>query len=447
MRRIHKIAYSAGSLGTALSMQCFNTFILRFYVDELKLLPSLYGIGMTIYAIWNAINDPLAGQISDRTRTRWGRRIPYVAFLTIPLSLCFIAVWTPPFRVELGQMALLFAYFLIAIHLFDTLWTFVVLNWTALFPEMYPDESERAEVSGWRQLFSIIGLIVGIALPPFLFERIGWAWMAVIFAFITALSFFLSLLGSKERKEFSLEEALRLGEALRATFASRSFRLFLVANLFIQFVFMMLTASITLYAKYVLEVGGMEQSILLGIAFLVAMPALYIWTKVTQTYGARNALLASLVAFAAGIFPFLFAGSFTAALLTMAAGGVGLAGLIMLVDVLLAAVIDEDEIVTGKRREGMFFGINGFIIRFSIAMQAIVTSIVLIITKYDAHLAVGEQPASALLGLRLLVSVIPIIGLAIAFLATRAYPLYGERLEQVKAEVEKLHREKGVANP
>jgi GPH family glycoside/pentoside/hexuronide:cation symporter len=62
-------------------------------------------------------------------------------------------------------------------------------------------------------------------------------------------------------------------------------------------------------------------------------------------------------------------------------------------------------------------------------------------------LAVGEQPASALLGLRLLVSVIPIIGLAIAFLATRAYPLYGERLEQVKAEVEKLHREKGVANP
>jgi len=85
------IADSVGSLGTTLSMQCFNTFVPIFYIDRLKLSPVLFGLAMTIYAIWNAINDPLAGQISDRTRTRWGRRIPYVALL-----LALWATWKYP---------------------------------------------------------------------------------------------------------------------------------------------------------------------------------------------------------------------------------------------------------------------------------------------------------------------------------------------------------------
>jgi Na+/melibiose symporter-like transporter len=85
MKKWHMVAYSVGSLGTTLSMQCFNTLVPIFYIDRLKLSPALFGISMTIYAIWNALNDPLAGQISDRTRTRWGRRTLYVGLL--------IALW------------------------------------------------------------------------------------------------------------------------------------------------------------------------------------------------------------------------------------------------------------------------------------------------------------------------------------------------------------------
>ena len=83
MKKRHMIAYSVGSLGAALAMQCFNTFAPIFYIDTLKLPPALFGIAMAVYAIWNAINDPLAGQISDRTRTRWGRLIPYIMFLAV----------------------------------------------------------------------------------------------------------------------------------------------------------------------------------------------------------------------------------------------------------------------------------------------------------------------------------------------------------------------------
>jgi len=442
MRKRRMIAYSVGSLGTALSMQCFNTFAPIFYIDTLKLAPALFGIAMTVYAIWNAINDPLAGQISDRTRTRWGRRIPYIMFLTVPLVLCFILVWVPPFRVDVGQMTLLFAFFLLVILLFDTLWTFVVLNWTALFPEMYPDLKQRAEVSGWRQVFSVIGLLLGVAAPPLLYSSIGWGWTAVIFGIITGSSLLISLTGSREKKEFSQEPALSLKQALAATFKNRTFLLFLVINLFIQLVFEMLTASIPFYAKYVLRVGDVETSALLGTAFVVAVPMLYVWTKATQKYGARTTLLLGLVVFAVGLLPFLVASNFVSGLLSMAAAGAGLAAMMMLTDLLIADVVDEDELTTGRRREGMYFGMNGFVIRLGIALKAILLSTTLQLSGYNAYLS--EQPATALFGMRLLVTLVPIMALAVSFVVAWVYPLHGARLAEVRERVAKLHAEKGV---
>jgi len=445
MSRSRKIAYSAGSLGTALSYQAFSTYIQYFYIDILGLAPALFGLAWTVYGIWNAINDPLAGHLSDRTRTRWGRRIPYIAGLTLPLALCFVFLWIPPFRVttpvaQQTPAEPLFIYFLLAVLVFDTLWTFVVLNWTALFPEMYPDEKERAEVSGWRQLFSILGLIVGIALPPMIYGALGWGPMAVIFAVITAASLLVSVLGSREEKAFSQEEPLGLLDALKATFGNRSFRYFLLTNLFIQFTFLMLTSTVPFYAEYVLCIGEMETSLLLGAAFVVAVPCLYLWTRVAQRYGARQALLLACGVFIIALIPFLFANNFITGVAATSFLGVGLAGLLMLTDLLVADVVDEDELITGRRREGMFFGINGFIIRFAYSMQGIIAGIVLSISGYSKDLTV--QPPSAVSGIRFLIAVVPILALLIALYGAWRYPLHGQRLAEVKAAVERLHARK-----
>jgi len=443
MKRRHIIAYSAGSLGTALSMQCFNTVVPYFYMDVLKLAPALFGVAMTIYAIWNALNDPLAGQISDRTRTRWGRRIPYILFLTVPMALLFIAVWLPPFRGDQpGQMTPLFIYFLVVICLFDGLWTFVVLNWTALFPEMFPEHRDRSEVSGWRQVFSIIGLIVGVALPFVVARQFGYAAMGISFAVITAATLLISLLGSKENLQFSQEEALSLVDALKATFRNRSFLLFLVLNLFINFVFEMLTGGLPFYAKYVLHVGETETSILLGLALIAALPMLALWTWVSIRKGARTALLYAQGAFAVGLVPLLFIRGFMAAVLVMVLMGVGFAGLLMLTDIMIADVVDEDELHTGVRREGMFFGMNGFVVRFAIAMQAIAISTIFSMTGYNASLPVEAQPPAVEVGLRVMLAALPILGLAVSFVFTWLFPLHGSRLAAVKAQVAALHQAK-----
>jgi glycoside/pentoside/hexuronide:cation symporter, GPH family len=439
MKRRAIIAYSAGSLGTALSMQCFNTVVPYFYVDVLKLTPALFATAMTIYAIWNAINDPLAGQISDRTRTRWGRRIPYILFLTLPMVLLFTLVWTPPFRVEHGQMMPLFIYFLLVICLFDGLWTFVILNWTALFPEMYQEGSERAQVSGWRQVFSIIGLIIGVAMPLMVAKQFGYAAMGIGFGLITAISLYVSLLGSKENLQYSQEESLGLGDALKATLRNRSFLLFLGLNIFISFCFEILTGGLPFYAKYVLLIDEFRTSLLLGVALIGALPMLALWTWLCSRRGARTALLLSQAAFALGLLPLLFVRGFAAAIVVMVVMSVGFAGLLMLTDVLIADIVDEDELKTGVRREGMFFGLNGFVVRFAIAMKSIAMAAIFTWSGYNANLPVGAQPATVALGMRILLAVLPVLGLAASFAFTWLFPLHGRRLAEVKAQVQALH--------
>ncbi len=440
MKRTHMVAYSSGSLAAALAYQAFGTYVMFFYLDVAKLSTTLYALGFFLYGLWNAVNDPLFGQLSDRTRTRWGRRTPYIAMGALPLAVAFYLVWTPPFGPD--RMIALFAYFLASIFVFDTLFSLVILNWTALFPEIARTLRERAEVAAWREAFSIIGLILGIALPPVIYGTWGWRMLGMLFGLITLLSLAVAVWGGRERPEFSRDRPLGLREALGHTFRNRSFVTIVFANTFIQFAFIVLTATVPFYVKYVLGGGETETSIILGATFVMALPMVYGWAGVAMRRGARWALMASTLMFAAALIPFAFVRTFAGGVVTTMLMGTGLAGLIVLVNILLADVCDEDELRTGTRREGMYFGINGLFIRLAISLQALVVSGMLHFGGYDAYLEV--QPDSAILALRSLMTAVPIAALAVTWLCLRAYPLHGARLEAVKDAVERLHAEKAA---
>ncbi|MGE5591369.1 MAG: MFS transporter [Bacillota bacterium] len=431
MNKWRDVLYSMGNLSANLAGQAVGTFAIFYYTDVLRVRVELISLAMVLYGIWNAINDPLFGQVSDRTRTRWGRRIPYVRFLTVPVAVAFALLWMPPFPP--GSTMPLFWYYLAAMFVFDSLFTFVILNWTALFPEMYASLEDRTRVSAWRQVIGIVGLILGIALPPLFYGTLGWPAMGIIFAVIIALALMASLLGSHENPAFAAEPALPLGRALKATFANWSFLSYVLASMMIQFTFVMLTASIPFYAKYVLGASEAQTSMLLGAIFAVALPMIYVWSRLTARFGARRTLMLSVVVYGIFLIPLLFARNLWQGMLSTALLGGGVAGILLLLDVLIADVIDEDELRTGVRREGMYFGVNGFLIRLGISLQAVIMGFVLKQTGYDPSLA--AQPASAIWGLRVLVSLIPIGGLLIALAFLRTYPLDGGQLERVRAEL------------
>lgn len=440
-----KLAYSAGSFAGSMAPGTFAAFAMFFYVDMLAMKPSLFALAMVIYSIWNAINDPIFGQISDRTRTRWGRRIPYIAFGAIPLAVAFALIWMPPESVRAGVWLgypKLFWYFLVVALLFDGLYTMVILNWTALFPEMYPDLEERAQVSSFRQSFTVIGMIIGTALPPMIYKALGWPMLGTILAVITGLSLFISLLGSKERPEFQGDEPLGLWPALKHTFANRSFITYVIAGLLIQLTFTIMQGAIPFYCKYVLHIEGFQVSLLLGVVFITALFFLYFWQAMTVRWGPRRTIMTAATIYALALIPFLFIKSYLGGLITAALVGVGVAGPMLLLDVLLSDVIDEDELRTGVRREGMYFGMNALVVRLGISVQAIISAMVLQMTGYDATLPIEAQPASAIWGMRLLLAAVPMVIVLLALVVWRLYPLHGGYLESIKFQVRKLHEDK-----
>ncbi|HLD94882.1 MAG TPA: MFS transporter [Anaerolineales bacterium] len=449
-----KILYSSGALGVALSYLAFGTYIQFLYIDILGVKASLVGIGWSLYGIWNAFNDPIAGFLSDNTNTKWGRRIPWIASAFIPLGLFFYLLWVPPNPLIEGGEVPLFIYFIGIVLVFDTLWTFVAMNWTALFPEMIRDEKERATVSGLRQAFTVVGLLLGVALPPIL---VGQDWsgrggMALTFGAITSLTLGLSLLGSRENPKVKQEKQPALLPSLTATFRNRSFRWFVIANLHKEFIVILLQATTPFWAKYVLNIQSpiqlfgtmltveLQNSLLLGSIFIMTLPGIPFWTWVAKRLGSRRGWQISQATFALSMLSLYAANNFNQAIIGTSVIGLSLAGLLVFPDLLIADIIDEDETVTGARREGAYFGINGFLIRFAFTMQGITTAVVLSLSGYIPSVSgvAAVQPATAIFGIRAIIALVPIAASLVTIAALQMYPLHSARLQRVRVRIGEL---------
>lgn len=414
MRLSTKLAYSSGNLSVNLIAQAFATYIVFYYVDILGVKPALISAAMVIHGIVNALLNPLFGHLSDRTKSHWGRRVPYMLFGMVPLAAVFTALWFP-----VGQGASAFWYFLTIVLVYDVLFVMVVLNYSALFPEMFTTIKERATVSAWRQMMGIIGMIIGVAIPPLLYGKLGWGPMGAIFAAV-ALVFFIVMVSVSKEKQETVREQIGFKQSLKYTFSNKAFLFFVVGSFFVQFTFALLPAAIPFFSKYVLLGTDSTNTILLGAIFLAAIPCVYVWGRLVQKWGPRATIMAAVSCYAAALIPFLFVSSVSTAAITAAAVGIGLAGLMVLLELLLSEIIDEDEKRTNVRREGMYFGMNGFIVRWGVSLQAVISGFILEMTGYVKDV---EQTASALWGIRSMISIIPFVALLIALFFFYKYPI------------------------
>lgn len=430
----HKVLWAFGTFGVSLSYQAFIGWVQFFYLDVLHLAPLAMTWAWVLYTLWNMVNDPVSGQLSDRTHTRLGRRVPWILGLAVPLGISFALIWTPPETAGSGVLGGLWWYFLITICVFDAVFSAITINYVALFPAMYPEQGTRAAAAGWRQAFAIVGVIVGVTFAKSVAEAIGWAGMGALFGALSAIAFLVSLAGSFEPPTESTPVTVPFGRAVRLTLGSQPFRWFLVMSTAVEFMLVVLPAVVPLFAKYVLgETDGFRQGMISGTAFVVAIPAFAAWTWAAKRWETRSAMIASLVLFGLLLIPLGLVRSYTGALLAAGGLGIGLAGLLMLREVMLADVIDEDAVRTGMRREGMFFGMHGFVIRAAFAAQGTLIGWMLVVTGYDPDLVV--QPASVATGLRILIAGAPLVGVVVAAVAAARYSLHGRHLADVKAAI------------
>lgn len=428
-RLLRYIAYSMGNFANTIAYQVFGNRIQFYYVDVLGLNAAAAGVIWTIYGLWNAINDPLMGQLSDRTRTPMGRRVPYVLFGAVPLGLSFFFLWTPP-----GQSPwTLAAYFLIILFIFDTLYSLTIIAYNALFPEVAPHLRARIDLSAVREVLATIALLLSFILAPILAEGVGYVWMGAIMGALVTVGYLISMAGVREDISKIKDDRVGLIDSLRIALSSSPFRWFIGANIAKEYIWLVLAAMLPFWRKYALGIqgqtevfgmrlsGGDAEAILLGVPILLTIPMLLIWRPMVARIGPRRSWIITSFCFIPGFIAMILATDFYTGLIGTLLVVPGLAGSMIMPFPLISEVIDDDAARHGYRREGIFFGINGGITKLAFSAQGVLFASVLSLSGYIAGSDV--QPESAAWGVRFLIGGTPIVAaLLIAFFMWK-YPL------------------------
>lgn len=444
----YKITWGIAALGTSLISGIYGALLPIFYQDYLGLTAKWIATASVIYAIWNAVNDPLFGYITDSTRSRWGRRIPYMRFTAPFLALTFVLVWfAPP---QAGQEAL-FWWMLVSMLLYDTCYTIIGLTYSALLPEISESDAERNGLQISASLFGLLGMILGFLIPDFFRPKAGeelsflpLQGSMMVVAVVSMALILITTFRVKERPEFTkVDKPIPLGAALRFTFTSKSF-LVLVSQNFMSILMQSLILGMMFYlADYVLQMPTMVILLCVFIPLIIGVPVTSILRKRFGVVGAQQLLLLiagiglTLIAFVPN--PLI--------LLCLAAAGFGLSGPQTLTNVLFGQVADEDELRSGARREGAFFGVNALITKPAQSLALALIPFMLEAANFVTREANNgqiflNQPASALFGIKALMGLIPGIALIIGAILLNWYPLRGAYLEKVKAELLELHARK-----
>ncbi|MFN4233086.1 MFS transporter [Thermus sp.] len=415
------MAYALGALGLTLPGQTFGTYLAFYYLDHLGLAASAFALARLVFSAWDAVNDPLFGYLSDRTRTPWGRRRPWL-FLGLPLLLLafYFTFNVPgPFR----QGPALFWYCLGVILFFETFAALTWVNHAALFPELFRGQEERARANAWRQGFYFLGLAVSIALTPLVYTALGFPGMALLYGASGGALLLLFLLSIREDPKAQLAKPLPFIPAFRYTLGDQAFWLYSLAALFLLFAVGLFGAAMPFYAKYALGLGPEATSLLFASVLLAALPSVFLWARLSGALGPKGAWLLAIALLALGALLLLLPRTLLQALPVGLLIGMGFGGVLVLGDVLLAEVIDRDAQLTGRRREGVYYSVYGFINRLSGPLQAFSFALLTPLFGYVSGEAPGPDPGGAF---RFLMAVPPFVAALLALGLALRFP-YGAK--------------------
>jgi GPH family glycoside/pentoside/hexuronide:cation symporter len=400
--------YAFGMLAMMIPSQAFSTFYSYYYVDTLGLGLGLATLARTLFLIWDAVNQPLFGYWSDRTKSRYGRRRPWI-FAAIPLfMLAFIMIFSPPS--DISEMGL-FAWFLVALILYEAVATVIWVNYGALFPELFKGDRVRTKASAVQQGYQIVGILIGSALTPVLFKAMGFGKMSIIYAVVFGLLMLLFLRFVKEDEEAAQAPQPRLKEAFKETLKNKPFWIVNIANSFAQTVNGLLSATIPFYAKYVLKLPEEQNTLLLASVFVSVIPLVGVWYWLLRKMDPTTGWRWSFVAYALSVIPLWFASDLVGGIAAGVIVGFGLAGFLVSPPMVNSRIIDKDALKTGSRREGIYTAVSGFIVRSSGLISAAAFLIVGVIFGYESGDNPGPDPEKTF---RYLISVVPFILLAIS---------------------------------
>jgi len=448
-----RLAFACGEVGDNVALNTFTFLIFTFYFTVVRIPTPMMTLGFILWALWNAFNDPLIGYLSDRTKSKWGRRIPWMIGATIPLGILMILLFTPPTTYLVSQSV--FIYFLIILILFDIAYTSFNLNYNALFSEMFVDMRARSATGRIRIIFVLLATMFALVFPTFVIEDITnqtsnpitstqYLITGIVAAIIIFVFYFIILKwGVRDPKHISkdAETAMSFTKTIKFTFKHKSFLWFLFPALGTWLVINILPTLSPLFFVYAVGITDTELiGVLLLITFLVAAASTPLWERIRVKKGARMCGLIGTAVWLVSVVLFAYSVNFEMALIFMIFFGVGLGGGLYFYDQCIAEIIDEDEITYGVRRSGIYYAVLNFLIRLSMILNFVIIG--LVFTSTDWMNYEPNPGVDVIAGLRILMGIYPGIVLGLSLIGMYLYPIKGERLQENRKKLTELHNKK-----
>ena len=437
-----KLLFSTGDLSTSIPLAILMFFQLYFLTDVARLRPDYAGWAVGLPRLWDAVNDPLFGLISDRLRTRWGRRRVLLLFGSVPLGLSFMFMWfVPPF----GQIGLA-VYYAIAFIIFDTAFTVAHVGYNSLTPELTSDYDERSSINGYRMVFSISGTLGAIILATVLGwyitdTRLLFTILGVGLGFASIIPLLIVFRITTEKSPENQPEPLSWKRALKMTLNNQPFRLVMGLYLLSWTTASILAAVLLYFATYHLRVPEQANYFVL-IAEGAAILFIPFWVWASKKLDKRRAfILGSLswIVVLLGISA-LPSDAIGFAYLLAALSGSGIATAYVLPWAMIPDIIENDQLQTGQRREGSYYAFASFFQKLATALALWAMGQALAYTGYITPETSGApplQPESAIQAIRVFTGPVPAALLILAVVFAWKYPITREHHKATLQELTK----------
>ena len=451
-----KLVYGTGDWGLAGNGTLRQIFYAIFLTDVVGLEPRLASVAALIGILWDAINDPLVGMLSDRVHTRWGRRRPFLLFFSIPFGLSFMLLWyAPPFEGQIAKAIFVTIAFMIS----DTFETLVSVPFSALTPELTPDYDERTSLTGFRMFFNLgISLVTAVAAPAIVDGVVagggtlqqGYLITAAIFGGLAAMPFLLIFFVVREH-ELTPEQINKVSfrETVRTAGANIPFRFATAIYMLNWITFDLVALVLPFYLLYWISSGNLlAQTSVFGISLpiesavfalllITSVVVLPFWIFISNRFSKQIAYIVGMVFWAAvqlAIFS-VQPGQIKLVLILSVLAGISVSSAHLLPDSLFPDVIEWDELRTGRRQEGIYYGVMNFVRKTTGALAIFIALQVLGWYGYQSPpegATSFQQSATTLGAIRFLIGPLGAVLLFSAIGMAWFYPLTRERHARIR---------------
>jgi GPH family glycoside/pentoside/hexuronide:cation symporter len=441
------MAYGFGDSGFSVTSTALALLYLDFLVNVVGLNAQWAGLAIGVGRLWDAGNDLLFGTLSDRTRSRWGRRRPYLLFGALPFGLAFIPMWLMP---NLSDQVVLAIYYTAAYILFDTMFTLVNTPYIAMTPDLAPDYDDRTSLHSYRMFFSIAFGLAGAVLPLVVVDGLragfnlstqqAYAAMAALLGLFSVIPIFVTFAATKERTEFQTLPAPSLRESINTAFSNRAFVIAAGIYLLTWAPIDIVTFVILFLLRDALRFDSTQQTLAFALLFGVAALALPLWVWLSAKLDKRRAyqIGMGLLAFALLAISLVGPGQPLLAFAIAALAGVGLSAAHALPLAIMPDTLDWDELRHGTRQEAACYAVLTLAQKLISAVTITLTGSLLAASSYVSNPGPDAwQPASAINAIRFLTGWLPAALFIAGALLAALYPITRERHARILRALEK----------